>query len=234
MHKNDLLHIFLKKYQDNQLAGVYLAKYKTAEDAKLWVQSLSQHLAKNSEHPDLLEVRRDVVDGQKTKEYKVDSKEISQFLKFIDFRPIELKKKFIFLHDAHLLSEILSNKLLKTFEEIPPYVCLILLAPNEENLLQTVESRSIAIHLPVLAKKTPSDLHSKPLFEILAHNSKQNKNENEDEDVIGDYVDELLENKIQNPNFQDLTETLENLKHFNQAESFNNSLASRLAILKNR
>lgn len=230
MLRSELLQIFFKKYQDNQLAGVYLAKYKSTEDAKLWLQTLCQHLSKNEDHPDILEVRRDVVDGQKTKEYKVDSKEIIQLLKFIDFRPIELKKKFVFIHDAHLLSEILSNKLLKTFEEIPSYICLILLAPNEENLLQTVESRAIKIHLPVMSKKVGMNLIERPLFEILAHNNKQKDEEN----IINEYVDEILDQRIQNLKFQELSTTLEDLKHFNLAENFNNSLASRLAILKNK
>lgn len=230
LKNEEILQIFVNKYQQNQLAGVYLAKYKTVDDAKAWITSLSENITKSIDHPDFLEVKRDSVDGQKTREYKVDSKEIQHFLTFINFRPVQLKKKFVFIHDAHLLSEILSNKLLKTFEEIPSYVCLILLAPSEENLLQTVESRAIKIHLPVLVQKTISNWSESPLYEILAHNSKQK----DEVDIIGTYVDEILTDKIENPDFQNLSSTLENLKHFNQAENFNNSLASRLAILKNK
>ena len=140
----DLKNNLLKKYESNQLAQVYLAKYPEGTDPIIWAKDFLKEITPLEDDADVLWVFR----GEKENEYKVDSTGIEDLLKFLNYRAFHLKKKFIFLNDAHLLSVIVSNKLLKVFEELPENFCLFLFAPKEENLLPTVESRAINILLP--------------------------------------------------------------------------------------
>lgn len=223
----DLQETLLKKYDSDMLAQVYLARYSQSTDPKIWFKELLSGITKISDHPDVLWVSRDLKkDKELENEYKVDSASIKSLLNFLNFRAYELKKKFIFIEDAHLLSVIVSNKLLKVLEEMPVAFCLFLLAPKQESLLLTVESRAIKILLPENLKALPPPVaHFNGVQEAILELKKA-------EDSLSmekSFIENHLQRVIESGDFQALEAALDNLKMHSFATSFNNSKASRLS-----
>lgn len=221
----DLKKNLLLKYEKNQLAQVYLARYPNETDPKKWTLDFLKSITGLTDHPDILWVERE----EKENDYKVDSKGIAALFKFLNYRAFELKKKFIFLTDAHLLSTIVSNKLLKTLEELPENFCLILFAPKDEALLATVESRAIKITLP--SEKGDVNYDAPPLSFNSAQELLAALKESEDELLLEKkFIEEKLHNALQSPNFKSCEELLNKLKHYSVSESFNNTKLSRLSL----
>lgn len=218
----------LNKYKTGHLAQVYLAKYPESTDPVAWSKDFLKEITPLEDDADVLWVNR----GEKENEYKVDSAGIAAMLKFLNYRAFHLKKKFIFINDAHLLSTIVSNKLLKVFEELPENFCMFLFAPQEENLLATVESRAINILLP----ETYSDLeenieerHYSSAIDLVAQ-LKTSEHQNLEEKK---FIEDSLNKSLKKGNFEELSLQLENLKHFSVSENFNNTKLSRLSLFFN-
>lgn len=60
-------------------------------------------------------------------------------------KPIVSNKKVIIINDSDKMTEEAQNSLLKTLEEPPEYVVIILIASNENKLLNTIKSRCLKI-----------------------------------------------------------------------------------------
>lgn len=232
---DDLQKLFYKKYLDKKLASFYIAKYDSKViDPKQWVSEFLTQFSAIADHPDILRINK----TEKETEYKVDSVSIKNFLTFLNYRPIQLEKKFIFLFDAHDLSVIVSNKLLKIFEEMAPHFCLILMVPDNAALLATVESRAIKLQIPMSttildnqnsfdmdAIKTPMDLIN------CLKQAPGNCNFNE-KNFIEFKIEQILRNcNSNNPtaeSFEKLEVLLKTLENYEIATNFNNSKLARL------
>ena len=59
--------------------------------------------------------------------------------------PIISNKKVYIIDNAHLMTKEAQNALLKTLEEPPDYLAIILISANESNLLSTIISRCLAL-----------------------------------------------------------------------------------------
>ncbi|MGB0452437.1 MAG: hypothetical protein ACPGJV_01880 [Bacteriovoracaceae bacterium] len=82
------------------------------------------------------------------KTYSVESDEIIDFFRTLEFRPQELKKRFFIFIDAHKLSDSILNKMLKSLEEPPSWCCFLFFSSSESGFLQTIESRAVKLQLP--------------------------------------------------------------------------------------
>jgi DNA polymerase-3 subunit delta' len=91
--------------------------------------------ASRETHPDLAVVRR--IDG--AAEIKID--QVRELQRRIRLCPVRGQRKVVILDDAHRINLAAQNALLKTFEEPPGSVLLILVASNAAALLPTVLSR---------------------------------------------------------------------------------------------
>ena len=87
-----------------------------------------------------------ISDGQKSKRYAISVEDIKEIIDSLYLTPFELDKKVFIIENAESMSEICQNKLLKSLEEPPPRVCLILCASSR--LLPTVMSQCNKIDLP--------------------------------------------------------------------------------------
>jgi DNA polymerase-3 subunit delta' len=228
IHLENLKKNLLKKYETDQLAQVYLAKYPKSTDPIIWAKDFLESITTLQDDPDVLWVFRD----EKESVYKVESLGIKALIKFLNFRAFRLKKKFIFINDAHLLSTIVSNKLLKVFEELPENFCLFLFAPQEENLLPTVESRAINILLPQVQH---DEIEVRESLQYSSAMDLVNKLKNSDNQMQEEkkFIEESLNVTLQKKQFNDLSAALENLKHYSQSDNFNNSKVSRLSLFFN-
>lgn len=166
--KNSIKTILAQKYQDNSLASLYLLNYNSSEiNPEIWANEFLTQLSPIADHPDILKIYKD----EKESEYKVDSASIRYFLKFINYRPLKLKKKIIFLFEAHDISQTLANKLLKIFEELNSHFCLFLMVPDNSFMLPTVLSRAIKLQIPhenVLTNSVPDFSKIKSPYDLLA------------------------------------------------------------------
>lgn len=221
---DELKKNLLKKYEAGNLASVYLAKYPEHTNPISWAQNFLSSITKLPDHPDVL-----WIDRGEDNNYKVDSEGIKALFKFLNYRAFELKKKFIFINDAHLLSTIVSNKLLKVFEELPENFCLFLFAPQDQNLLPTVESRAIKVLLPQDLSQVDYDAPL-PTYssaqELVASLKKSDDSYLEEKK----FIEEALKKTLNSANFKECTEALENLKHYSVTDAFNNSKLSRLGL----
>jgi DNA polymerase-3 subunit delta' len=69
-------------------------------------------------------------------------------------RPVEARYKVFLIQDAHTANDSFANKLLKTLEEPPPTVILLLTALDRASVLPTIVSRCQVLELRPLAVET--------------------------------------------------------------------------------
>ena len=60
-------------------------------------------------------------------------------------KPIVSRKKVFIINDSDKMTEEAQNSLLKTLEEPPEYIIIILITANENKLLNTIKSRCLKI-----------------------------------------------------------------------------------------
>lgn len=97
-------------------------------------------------HPDYIEVVHE-------KEQTISVENIrTQVNATASIRPYQAKYKIYIIDEAKKMNVTAQNALLKTLEEPPEYVCIILLTDNEERMLDTIKSRCIKLRTAPLSK----------------------------------------------------------------------------------
>ena len=121
------------------------------------------------EHPDLFPIRVE----EDSKNIKVD--QIRELIHSLSLSPYESDRRFGLLLDFQTATPSAQNSILKTLEEPPGAVVLILTAISADTLLETITSRCEEIKLNTVPLDTTSqglvELHSVPKdeAEFLAH-----------------------------------------------------------------
>ncbi len=80
----------------------------------------------------------------------ISTEEISQLLSDVHLIPNDGGRKVYIIQKAHLMTAAAQNKLLKTLEEPPEYLTIMLLCDNISNVLTTIISRSVTIKMQKL------------------------------------------------------------------------------------
>ncbi len=163
-------NLLLKLYQKKRLAPFYIIRgpiSSTICPLLEWSQHfaqelLSQHKGISSTqaqelihmgHRDLLFITKDNSDSedkaadQDQKAYKIDDPHMREYFKAVQYGPIELDQKFIFIDKGQLISDYFANKWLKTLEEPAPHVTTLFLVETQSPLLNTIESRAITLRV---------------------------------------------------------------------------------------
>ncbi len=165
-------NLLLKLYREKKLAPFYIIRgpiSSTYCPLLEWSQKfsallLSEHLnipkEQSSEmvemgHRDLLFITKDnesendsdsaLIEDQKA--YKVDDPHMREYFKAVQYGPMDLHQKFIFIDKGQLISEYFANKWLKTLEEPAAGVTTLFLVENQAPLLKTIESRAITLRV---------------------------------------------------------------------------------------
>jgi DNA polymerase-3 subunit delta' len=104
----------------------------------------------NFNHPDfqLIEPEKDIIKKE----------EIDEMIKSINIAPLEGKRKIIIIDDSYKMRVEGQNGLLKTLEEPPSYINIILIAPNRKSLIPTILSRCQIISFYPVENKKIEDL----------------------------------------------------------------------------
>lgn len=126
----------------------------------------SCHQIETGNHPDLR-----IVTHEKPNAITVDEIR-TQVVSDVDIRPYQEPRKVYIIPDAQMMNEQAQNALLKTLEEPPAYVVIILLCANENMLLQTIRSRCIKLALSPLSEEVIEDTLQKQ-YHIPDYRSKQ-------------------------------------------------------------
>jgi DNA polymerase III subunit delta' len=115
---------------------------------KMTATALSYRILKNPsdrEHPDFHRVELD------DKAIKIDT--IRSLIKKISLKPLEGERSVILIDNAENMTESSANALLKTLEEPPEHVVLILVTSSKEQLLPTIVSRCQTISFSPLSSE---------------------------------------------------------------------------------
>lgn len=174
MESNQIIDILTNKARSKELAHFYTVTPITEDiDCEEFVEKLLLNLVAqntgNMSHPqnghEFLVNNPDILFIQTTAgSYSIKNNDFSDFFDFLKSRPLVLDKKFIVIKEAHKVSEILWNKLLKSLEEPEVSVTIFLINNKKVDLLPTITSRTIKITLYPHNK----DLnHSKNIYDFL-------------------------------------------------------------------
>jgi DNA polymerase III delta prime subunit len=205
-------------YRESKLPHLFIIKIDLA-NAEDFYQKMIETIThkKLSGHADFYKVNVD----ESEKSYKVDSKNIADFSKFLNFKPTHIKHKFAFVFDAHLMTEVLYNKFLKTFEETSSDTTIFLIIPKEEELLPTIKSRAITFYLDQDKTLIETEILD-PALILLNFKNQEMSFENAFEQLINFN----LKNTNRSP--QDI---LDAIKLASKAQQFNNSKPQILSFL---
>jgi hypothetical protein len=113
--------------------------YQKLEGQKHPLQSLP-------DHPDVILLGRQEEDKKEAAFYSVT--EAEALSRFFEWRPVQSKRKFAVIQDAHRINPTVANKWLKLFEEPPGESTIFLLNPRNQKLLPTLHSRALHLRLP--------------------------------------------------------------------------------------
>jgi hypothetical protein len=159
----NLLQTLLEKARKDELAHFYILETSAPQDIAhetllkfvhefirdyfQQIEGQKQNLTHLMDHPDVF-VLGNISDQDESSEkaFKVD--EAETLGRFFEFRPIQGKKKFAVISEAHRISVTVANKWLKLFEEPYGNSTIFLLNPRGGQLLPTIHSRAIHLRLP--------------------------------------------------------------------------------------
>lgn len=140
---NRLSHAYLLLTADEDNLQDYLkifAMLLSCREIEPCGQCRACKLIEQKLHPDVLTYPK--------KDKTVSSEEINELIEESYIRPIEGDKKIFVIENAHTMNLSAQNKLLKTLEEPPRNVHIILGATNEFSLLPTIKSRVKKLEIP--------------------------------------------------------------------------------------
>ncbi len=90
-----------------------------------------------------------LIEAEKT--IKVEA--IREAVQFAQERPLYSQKKVLLIDDAHKMNPQAQNKILKTLEEPPNFLSIILISSNVSGLLETVRSRVLTYTFETLSEE---------------------------------------------------------------------------------
>jgi len=115
----------------------------------------------NSNNPDYYEI------GLEEEETSIKIEAIRQMQKRVQELPIVSNRKVYIIDDSECLTKEAQNCLLKTLEEPPEFVTIILIVSNENKILNTIKSRCLKIYF--------NDLSNEELSKYISENLEHNK-----------------------------------------------------------
>lgn len=121
-------------------AAALLCTDRSAGIADACLHCTSCLQAAGGNHPDIR-----IWNHKNPKNYTIE--EVRSLAADVSIRPFRSGRKIYIVTDAHLLRPESQNALLKTLEEPPEYVVILLLAQSEDAMLETIRSRCQTLEL---------------------------------------------------------------------------------------
>ncbi|WPU63654.1 hypothetical protein [Peredibacter starrii] len=241
----NLSEILLTKARNNELGHFYIVETSAPEhvahealltfvhqfirDYYQKVEGHKQSLTNLMDHPDVY-VLGNTTEIEEDKPFKVE--EAEAFARFFEFKPVQGKRKFAVITEAHRVNTIVSNKWLKLLEEPHGTSTIFLLNPRRGQLLPTIHSRAIHIRLPVKLPASDfsewnnllADLKKMTLSEFLENYSRS-------EPELGFWVNELIRWESEQLDRPEAKTALNKwLKELQEMETFHQPTATKWAL----
>ncbi len=162
-------------YKQGRLPQMLLLDGVAGSGKKLIAMELAKMLCENSSEPVIWVIPIDGDAEDRDSPAKIDAKTLELSQKFMQnpfhigyitdaamvsvgmvehlLKNFELKaggNRTVIITNADLIDDLSANKLLKTFEEVPPNTYFILTANSRHSLLPTIRSRSTCFYVPFL------------------------------------------------------------------------------------
>lgn len=162
--QDHLTDYFKKVIEEKQVAHAYIIEGEIRSGKEFIAKVFSQALLcegdgekpcgncqscfqmENNAHPDFY-----VLSHDKPSTISVDDVR-NQIVNSVTTKPFKGKYKIYVINDAEIMTEQAQNALLKTLEEPPEYVVIILLTTSKDKLLQTIQSRCVKLSLKPVDK----------------------------------------------------------------------------------
>lgn len=151
---DEIKNILTNSIKTNTLSHAHLFVGEDGIGKSVIARALSIKILGKNENKDYA----DIINWRINKGKKsIGIKEIQKVIEIINKKPYEGDKKVIIIYNADEVTEEAQNSFLKTIEEPPKGVYIILLAEKAENILDTIKSRCQVHNLNRLNNKQMDD-----------------------------------------------------------------------------
>jgi DNA polymerase-3 subunit delta' len=238
------LDTLLKKAADDKLAHFYIVESSSQGETQeilmdfvhSFIRSYYQQVEYQKasldhlmDHPDVYVLGIDEARKESTAYTVLEAEALSRFF---EFRPVQSKRKFVVIAEAHRMSSVISNKWLKLLEEPQGQSTIFLLNAKRMKLLDTIHSRAIHLRLP----STPVVRDHSAWTEMLGVLGKMTLSEfieefSRGEMTLNDWVTELVQwesEQISSP--ESKTHLMEWLKTLAEMEVFHQPTATKWTL----
>jgi len=141
-------------------------------------------------------------------ENTIKTEQIKNLVADVLEKPIQGKKKIYIINNSENMTKEAQNSLLKTLEEPPEYIIIILVTSNENSLINTIKSRCIKITFNSL-----TDDEIKQYFNTISEEVSENMYK-----TFGGSIEKALRFKNQEHIYDKINQLLENIENKNELE----------------
>jgi len=142
------------------------------------------------------------------KEDTIKTEQIKNIVSNVLEKPIQNKKKIYIINNSENMTKEAQNSLLKTLEEPPEYVVIILVTKNDNLLLNTIKSRCVKISFNSLTK-----LQIKEYFTRIGDNINDNMYE-----TFGGSLENAINLKDEQELYNKIGNSFKNIENLNELQ----------------
>ena len=154
----------------------------------------------NSNNPDII-----IIDEQ---EESIKTEQIKELTNNVLEKPIQGNKKIYIINNSEKMTKEAQNSLLKTLEEPPEYVVIILVTSNENLLLNTIKSRCLKIPFTKLNNSEIQEYFNR-ISESINTNMMR---------AFGGSIEKAIHLKDKNEIYSKVNETFYNIENMNELQ----------------
>ena len=183
-----------------EFAKAILCRNETIKPCNSCISCIS---FENSNNPDCI-----IIDEQSD---SIKSEQIKELTKSVLEKPIEGYKKIYIINNSENMTKDAQNSLLKTLEEPPEYVIILLITNNENILLNTIKSRCMKLIFQPLSNNE--------VIEYLKRN-----NEQIDESMLNIFegsIEKVLEVKDKKEIYEKISNEFKNIEEKSEIQILN-------------
>ena len=150
--KSELAHFYILEsslHEEESLKELVKFSHTFIRDYYQQVEGHKQSLTHLMDHPDVF-VLGNLPESEDPETSAFTVAQAEELSRFFEFKPVQGKRKFAVITEAHRMNTILANKWLKLFEEPQGISTIFLLNPRRQKLLDTIHSRALHLRLPVI------------------------------------------------------------------------------------
>lgn len=240
MNAQKLQQVLLRLAEQNKLGHFYILNGRGTQTDKQaqWIEQFIRqywtHIEKRQHVPQDLKSDADLLwihpwDEEKEEHRDYQVEDLTALMKFMGFRGLQSKRRFVVMEEAHRIGSIVANRLLKTLEEPENEVTFFWTNPHATKLLPTITSRAQELILSFTGEIQPTALVEEYRQKILAGDYPLAQFLEEAKKEAPQLLDELLSYETRHDGPAQLKQELLTMtQEWRKAQTFNQPPAPRL------